>query len=83
MNEQIPPGWRIVDDHHLEKEYTFPNFVDALAFVNRVAAIAEELGHHPDIYLTWGKVRIQTWTHDANGLTGKDFELANRIGTSA
>jgi len=79
MNEPLPPGWRIVDDHHLEKEFTFPNFADGLAFVNRVGAVAEELDHHPDIYLAWGKVRIRTWTHVANGLTRKDFVLANKI----
>ena len=79
MNEPLPPGWHIVDDHHLEKEFTFPNFADALAFVNRVGAVAEELDHHPDIFLAWGKVRIQTWTHTANGLTRKDFVLANKI----
>jgi 4a-hydroxytetrahydrobiopterin dehydratase len=78
-NESLPPGWRIVDGHHLEKEYKFPNFAEALAFVNRVGAIAEEMDHHPDIYLAWGKVRIQTWTHVANGLTQKDFVLADRI----
>lgn len=74
-----PPGWRIVDGHRLEKEYTFPNFADGLAFVNKVGAVAEEMEHHPDIYLAWGKVRIQTWTHTANGLTQKDFTLAERI----
>ena len=79
MNESLPAGWRIVDNHHLEKEFTFPNFADALAFVNRVVAIAEELDHHPDIYLAWGKVRIQTWTHVANGLTRKDYVLAQKI----
>ncbi|HEV7239999.1 MAG TPA: 4a-hydroxytetrahydrobiopterin dehydratase [Thermoanaerobaculia bacterium] len=78
-NESLPPGWRIVEAHHLEKEYTFPNFAEALAFVNRVGAIAEEMDHHPDVYLAWGKVRIQTWTHVANGLTQKDFVLADRI----
>lgn len=79
MNEPLPPGWRIVEDHHLEKEFTFPNFAEALAFVNRVGAVAEEMDHHPDIYLAWGKVRIQTWTHVANGLTRKDFVLAAKI----
>lgn len=79
MNEPLPPGWHIVDDHHLEKEFTFPNFADGLAFVNRVGAIAEGMDHHPDIYLAWGKVRIQTWTHVANGLTQKDFALAEKI----
>ena len=79
MSETPPPGWRTVDDHHLEKEYTFPDFAQALAFVNRIGAIAEEMNHHPDIYLAWGKVRVQTWTHTANGLTKKDFQLADRI----
>ena len=79
MNEPLPAGWRIVDNHHLEKEFTFPNFADALAFVNRVGAIAEEMDHHPDIYLAWGKVRIQIWTHVANGLTRKDYVLAEKI----
>jgi 4a-hydroxytetrahydrobiopterin dehydratase len=78
----VPSGWRVVDDHHLEKEFTFPNFVDALAFVNRIGTAAEELEHHPDIYLTWGKVRVQTFTHDTNGLTGKDFALAEKIEAS-
>ena len=79
MNEPLPPGWRIVDDHHLEKEFTFPNFADGLAFVNRVGAVAEELDHHPDIYLAWGKVRLQIWTHKINGLTESDFILAAKI----
>ncbi len=79
MTTTPPPGWRIVEDHHLEKEFTFPDFAQALAFVNRVGAVAEEVGHHPDIYLGWGKVRVQIWTHTVNGLTGKDFDLAGRI----
>ena len=68
--------WRVVDGHHLEKEYKFKDFVSALAFTNRVGAIAEEQGHHPDIYLSWGKVRITIWTHSINGLTESDFILA-------
>lgn len=68
--------WRVVDGHHLEKEYKFANFVDALAFTNRVGEIAETQGHHPDIYLSWGKVRITIWTHSINGLTESDFILA-------
>ena len=50
-----PNGWRVVDEHHLEKEYKFPDFVSALAFVNRVGETAEEQGHHPDVYLGWGR----------------------------
>src|ERR1044071_1232893 len=60
---QLGNQWRAVDGHHLEKEYKFPNCVDALALTNRVGAIAETQGHHPDIHLAWGKVRLTIWTH--------------------
>ena len=69
-------GWRVVDNHHLAKKYEFPDFVKALAFVNRVGEVAEENGHHPDLYLTWGKVGIEIYTHKINGLTESDFVLA-------
>jgi len=68
--------WRAVDAHHLTKTFEFENFVDALAFVNRFGAIAEQEGHHPDLYLAWGKVRVDVWTHKINGLTESDFVLA-------
>lgn len=71
--------WRTVDDHHLEKEWTFPDFASALAFVNQVGALAEAANHHPDVYLAWGSVRLTLFTHTANGLTDKDFALAERI----
>ena len=69
-------GWQVIAEHHLEKSYTFPDFVSALAFVNRVAVIAEDSGHHPDLHLAWGKVRIEIWTHKIDGLTESDFILA-------
>jgi 4a-hydroxytetrahydrobiopterin dehydratase len=71
-----PNFWRVIDEHHLEKEYTFPDFVSALAFVNRVGETAEEQGHHPDVYLSWGKVRLKIWTHKIDGLTESDFVFA-------
>ena len=71
-----PNGWRVVDEHHLEKEYSFPDFVSALTFVNRVGETAEEQGHHPDVYLSWGKVRLTIWTHKIDGLTESDFVFA-------
>ncbi len=74
--ERLGGGWRAVDDHHLEKEYRFPDFATALEFTNRVGAIAEEQGHHPDIYLTWGRVTLKIWTHKIDGLTESDFVLA-------
>jgi 4a-hydroxytetrahydrobiopterin dehydratase len=79
--EKLGGGWKAVDAHHLRKEYTFPDFAEALAFTNRVGAIAEEQGHHPDIYLTWGKVRLEIWTHKIDGLTESDFILAARADT--
>jgi hypothetical protein len=61
------------------RSYKFPDFKSALAFVNRVGALAEEQGHHPDILLGWGKVEITTWTHAVDGLTESDFILAAKI----
>jgi len=69
-------GWNVVSDHHLEKDYEFANFSDALAFTNAVGAVAEAEGHHPDIYLSWGKVGLKIWTHKIDGLTESDFILA-------
>lgn len=72
-------GWNVVNGHHLTKTFTFPDFVKALAFVNKVGAVAEEQGHHPDILLSWGKAEITTWTHKIDGLTESDFILAAKI----
>jgi 4a-hydroxytetrahydrobiopterin dehydratase len=72
-------GWRVVDEHHLEKEFTFPDFAQALAFTNAIGAVAEEQGHHPDIHLGWGKVGVTIWTHKIDGLTRSDFILAAKI----
>jgi 4a-hydroxytetrahydrobiopterin dehydratase len=79
LRELGPNGWVAVNGHHLEKDYTFPDFSSALAFVNRVGAIAEEQGHHPDIFLAWGKARITTFTHKIDGLTESDFVLAAKV----
>ena len=72
-------NWNVVNDHHVEREFKFPDFKTALAFVDKVGAIAEEQGHHPDIYLAWGKAGIKIWTHKINGLTESDFILAAKI----
>jgi 4a-hydroxytetrahydrobiopterin dehydratase len=73
------PGWQVVGDHHLARSFDFPDFASALAFVNRVGALAEEEGHHPDLHLTWGRVDVTTWTHKIDGLTESDFILAAKI----
>jgi 4a-hydroxytetrahydrobiopterin dehydratase len=74
-----PAQWNIVSEHHLVRSYKFPDFKSALAFVNKVGAVAEAQGHHPDILLGWGKVEITTWTHAVDGLTESDFILAAKI----
>jgi 4a-hydroxytetrahydrobiopterin dehydratase len=76
LAKELGSGWRVVDAHHLEKEYRFKDFKEALAFTNKVGAIAEKEGHHPDFHLGWGLVRLTVWTHKINGLTESDFVLA-------
>ncbi len=78
LNEQID-GWDVIKEHHLSKTYKFSNFVKALEFVNKAGSIAEQQGHHPNIFLTWGKARIEVWTHKIDGLTESDFILAAKI----
>ncbi len=77
--KQLSDRWSVVDEHHLSSEYTFPNFVQALAFTNAIGAIAEYEGHHPDILLSWGKVGITIWTHKIDALTHGDFVLAAKV----
>ncbi|WP_425154754.1 4a-hydroxytetrahydrobiopterin dehydratase [Candidatus Palauibacter sp.] len=76
LAEELGGGWRVIDGHHLEKEYRFPNFVTALAFVNRVGELAEQQNHHPDLFLAWGRVVVRIWTHKIDGLTESDFVFA-------
>ena len=73
------PEWKVVEGHHITRAFKFKNFVDALAFVNKVGALAEQQGHHPDIFLAWGKAEVTTWTHSINGLSESDFILAAKI----
>ncbi len=73
------PDWKVIEGHHISKTFLFPDFAQALAFVNRVGAIAEEQGHHPDLMLAWGKVEVKTYTHKIDGLTESDFILAAKI----
>lgn len=78
---ELGGGWKVVDEHHLEKEYLFRNFREALKFTNEVGELAESQGHHPDIYLAWGKVRLTVWTHKVDGLTESDFVFAAKADT--
>ncbi len=72
-------GWTVVEEHHITKGFKFPDFRQAMEFVNKVGELAEQQGHHPDIYLAWGRVDITIWTHAIDGLTESDFILAAKI----
>jgi 4a-hydroxytetrahydrobiopterin dehydratase len=74
--KQLGQGWELNQAGHLQRVYTFKDFAQALSFVNKVGAVAEAEGHHPDLYLAWGKCRVEIWTHKINGLTESDFYLA-------
>jgi 4a-hydroxytetrahydrobiopterin dehydratase len=79
LRSELKPDWQVVKDHHLEREFKFKNFREALDFTNRVGELAEEQGHHPDIALSWGKVKVTIWTHKIDGLTESDFVLAAKV----
>jgi len=72
-------GWQRADQS-IEKEFKFKDFAEALDFVNKVGAKAEEMDHHPDLFLhDWNQVKVTLSTHSAKGLTSNDIELAGRI----
>jgi 4a-hydroxytetrahydrobiopterin dehydratase len=76
LANELDNGWQVVREHHLEKTYKFKDFREALDFTNKVGELAEEQGHHPDIYLAWGQVKLTIWTHKIDGLTESDFIFA-------
>ena len=71
-------GWKFKNDA-IHKEYSFASFRDSIVFVNRIASIADDLDHHPDIDIRYSKVRLTITTHDSGGVTQKDLSLAERI----
>jgi 4a-hydroxytetrahydrobiopterin dehydratase len=79
MQSKLGDGWQVLDEQKLEKQYKFPDFKQALAFVNRVGEVAEQQNHHPDIFFTWGQARIQLSTHSIGGLSESDFIMAAKI----
>ena len=76
LSNDLNGGWQVIQEHHLEKEYEFNNFREALDFTNKVGELAESQSHHPDIYLAWGKVKLTIWTHKIDGMTESDFVMA-------
>lgn len=79
MMDEIEGDWHLVEDKKIVRKFKFKNFAQALEFVNSVGAIAEEQGHHPDIELGWGRVKISLMTHKINGLSRNDFIMASLI----
>ncbi len=74
-------GWECTEDGHIQKIFIHETFLEAIAFVGQIADIAEAAKHHPDMHIYYNKVIIELWTHDVDGLTEKDFEVANNIDT--
>jgi 4a-hydroxytetrahydrobiopterin dehydratase len=72
-------GWTVEDNKKLTKSYPFKNFLEPVRFVNAITEVAEAEGHHPDLYVRWGEVRVCLWTHKVNGLTESDFIMAAKI----
>lgn len=79
LQRELGHDWAVIDGHHLEKTWVLKNFAQALELTNKIGAVADAQGHHPDIYLTWGRVRVKIFTHRVDGLTESDFILAAKI----
>lgn len=82
-SQELGGDWKVINEHHLEKEFHFKNFKEALEFTNKVGKLADQENHHPNIHLSWGMVRILLWTHSINGLSENDFILAAKIDSLA
>jgi 4a-hydroxytetrahydrobiopterin dehydratase len=76
---ELGDAWEVVDEHHLEASYEFPDFETALAFTVEIGELAEREWHHPDIALSWGEVGVEMWSHEVGGLTRADFVMAARM----
>jgi 4a-hydroxytetrahydrobiopterin dehydratase len=73
------PGWEIASSHHLHRVVPTADFAESLALANRIGAVAEKAGHHPDLLVAWGRLIIDIFTHKIDGLTKSDFILAAKI----
>lgn len=76
---QLQGNWNLNNQGHLEKTYFFENFINPMNFANKISKIAQKEGHHPDLFISWGKCHVEIWTHKVNGLTESDFYLAAKI----
>ena len=80
---EVLPGliqdWKVIENHHLRREWGFSDFASALEFVNLAGGICEDEGHHADFEVGWGRVKAEIWTHKIDGLTESDFYLAAKF----
>jgi 4a-hydroxytetrahydrobiopterin dehydratase len=76
------PAWQVFDNT-LQRQWKFPSFFEGIRFINRVAELADAADHHPDIDIRYTRITIRLWTHTANGITEKDFDLAKQIDRAA
>ncbi len=83
FREQLGPGWDVIGEHHLEKEFKLKDWREAIALTDRIAELADQEDHHPDVLLSYGKVKVTLWTHKIGGLSENDFILAAKIDHAA
>lgn len=79
LHKALGSDWELIGEHHIEKEFHFKTYLEGADFTTKIAALAEAQGHHPDISLTWRKVKVTIWTHKIDGLTESDFILAAKV----
>ena len=75
----IEKEWELIDEHHYQRIFKFPDFVCALKFVNQASEICEQIDHHAEFILSWGQVVVKTWSHDIDGISDRDLQLCNSI----
>lgn len=78
---KIKDGWNVIGNQKISREFRFKDYKNTIDFVNKVAQMAEDEGHHPDLHVFYGKVVVELWTHAVHGLTENDFILASKIDT--
>ena len=74
--QELQNGWKMINKHHLQKNYVFPSYQEALRLTNLIANLAESAGHHPELILSFCNVRVSYWTHKIDGLVESDFIMA-------
>jgi len=79
FKEQLHPAWNVIDNMRITKEFSFVNYKHTISFVNKIATIADEEGHHPVLHVYYNKIVVEIWTHAINGLSENDFILASKI----